>query len=325
MKNNEKGITLVALIITIIVMLILVTVTISVAINSDLFNKAKEASSNTQREGDREKLVSMMSSGYNNRGVFDINTIKDNLPEGVEWCNSETTTYTGNSDVDPTENGWKGCYVITDTNNKFYIDKDGSVLDEKPRIYLVYNTLYRNITHYNDLMGERDVAFDIYFLKNYNNCFMMIYTVGDDFKLPMLLQYTYNPSTGKIVITSNGGSAEFYLSEDATLITTYANMLGEEEEETEHEYNLIRTEIFEYGTSKMNTPDLYSGLYYSQASNKMILIIGSGSSAIFTVEGNTHMTSSSSLESELNEAGITIEDNKTLLYENNEYTLVESL
>ena len=40
--KKEKGITLIALIITIIVMLILVAVTISVALNGGLFNNAKD-------------------------------------------------------------------------------------------------------------------------------------------------------------------------------------------------------------------------------------------------------------------------------------------
>ena len=43
MRNN-KGITLVALVITIIVMLILVAVSVSVALNGGLFDKAREAS-----------------------------------------------------------------------------------------------------------------------------------------------------------------------------------------------------------------------------------------------------------------------------------------
>ena len=45
--KGQKGITLVALIITIIVMLILVAVTISVALNGGLFQKAKDARDKT--------------------------------------------------------------------------------------------------------------------------------------------------------------------------------------------------------------------------------------------------------------------------------------
>ena len=47
--KNKKGITLIALIITIIVMLILVAVTISVALNGGLFNNARDASDKTKR------------------------------------------------------------------------------------------------------------------------------------------------------------------------------------------------------------------------------------------------------------------------------------
>ena len=47
MMKGQKGITLIALIITIIVMLILVGVTISVALNGGLFKKAGEAVSET--------------------------------------------------------------------------------------------------------------------------------------------------------------------------------------------------------------------------------------------------------------------------------------
>lgn len=43
MMKGQKGITLVALVITIIVMLILVAVTVSVALNGGLFDTAKEA------------------------------------------------------------------------------------------------------------------------------------------------------------------------------------------------------------------------------------------------------------------------------------------
>ena len=48
MKNDQRGITLVALIITIIVMLILVAVTISIALNGGLFDKARTASRETR-------------------------------------------------------------------------------------------------------------------------------------------------------------------------------------------------------------------------------------------------------------------------------------
>lgn len=46
--RRERGITLIALVITVIVMLILVGVTVTSAINGGLFSKAKNASTETE-------------------------------------------------------------------------------------------------------------------------------------------------------------------------------------------------------------------------------------------------------------------------------------
>ena len=55
--KNQKGITLIALIITIIIMLILVGVTISYVVNGGLISKAKQAAKQTQIEADKELLM----------------------------------------------------------------------------------------------------------------------------------------------------------------------------------------------------------------------------------------------------------------------------
>ena len=59
---NNKGITLIALVITIIVMLILVMVTVSAAINGSLFNYAKKASGDTKAEIEKEQSYAVMPS-----------------------------------------------------------------------------------------------------------------------------------------------------------------------------------------------------------------------------------------------------------------------
>jgi len=53
-RPNSRGITLIALIITIIVMLILVGVSVTVALKGELFSTAKQASAQTQEERDKE-------------------------------------------------------------------------------------------------------------------------------------------------------------------------------------------------------------------------------------------------------------------------------
>lgn len=55
--KDQKGITLVALIITIIVMLILVSVVVTVVIQSNLLNTAKKAGSDTKKAYEDEKKM----------------------------------------------------------------------------------------------------------------------------------------------------------------------------------------------------------------------------------------------------------------------------
>ena len=62
MMKGQKGITLVALIITIIVMLILVGVSITVAINGGLFDKANEAGDSYQTAADQENAGNLIKN-----------------------------------------------------------------------------------------------------------------------------------------------------------------------------------------------------------------------------------------------------------------------
>lgn len=64
--KEQKGITLVALVITIIVMLILVGVGISVALNGGLFDNARDAANNTAVERNAEYNLSSGKVTVNN-------------------------------------------------------------------------------------------------------------------------------------------------------------------------------------------------------------------------------------------------------------------
>jgi len=79
-KQNQKGITLIALIITIIVMLILVGVTINVALNGGLFQKAEYASEQMQIEAEKEELLSAVMGAIGNDGKIKFGEIQ--LPAG---------------------------------------------------------------------------------------------------------------------------------------------------------------------------------------------------------------------------------------------------
>ena len=68
----QKGITLIALVITIIVMLILVGVTITMALNGNLFNYAKDATKRTNEAVQGENQLSSGTVKIDNKDV-DIN------------------------------------------------------------------------------------------------------------------------------------------------------------------------------------------------------------------------------------------------------------
>ena len=61
--KKQKGITLIALIITIIIMLILVGVTVSVVINSDIIGSSKKAAKDWEKEQEKESKLGNIEVG----------------------------------------------------------------------------------------------------------------------------------------------------------------------------------------------------------------------------------------------------------------------
>ena len=94
--TQNKGITLIALIITIIVMLILVGVTVNVALNGGLFEKAKTAGSQMQLAADRETLLSAVVAAIGTDGDVDFTDLDANLPTGWTGGNGTYTSPSGN-------------------------------------------------------------------------------------------------------------------------------------------------------------------------------------------------------------------------------------
>lgn len=116
--KKQKGITLIALIITIIVMLILVGVTVTTAINGGLFEKARIAAKGTQKEVDREKLNMAVAFAYDETtGKIDRTKLQQEL--GEEWTVTESES---------------GTYLCenTKTGNKFKVKANGKITDDEP-------------------------------------------------------------------------------------------------------------------------------------------------------------------------------------------------
>ncbi len=134
--SDHKGITLIALIITIIVMLILVGVTITVVLNTGLFDKAKEGTNKTEIEMDKETLQAAIvaSIDTNSMQIADSTTLEENLPEGWEVKQNGNDEYTATS---PNNNVFKvkGNGEIKELNN-----------EEGTKIGVVYNKYYSGYT-----------------------------------------------------------------------------------------------------------------------------------------------------------------------------------
>lgn len=113
--TSQKGITLIALIITIIIMLILVGVTINVALNEGIFQKAEEAKKLTILTADKEELQMEVASAYNvKNSEIDLNLLKTNL-EARGW----TVNISGDKAICTSPN-----------KNKFTVDKKGELIDD---------------------------------------------------------------------------------------------------------------------------------------------------------------------------------------------------
>ena len=97
--RNQKGITLVALVITIIVMLILVAVSVTVAINGGLFTQAKEASNKWEDESQIEADGNIVKVNVNETETTmnidgAINTLKDRPTNQTSGTDPETPAAT---------------------------------------------------------------------------------------------------------------------------------------------------------------------------------------------------------------------------------------
>ena len=120
--TSNKGITLIALIITIIVMLILTGVTLSITLGDNgLVNKAKTASEEIQREIDRELLLSAVVGAIGNDGKVNLSAIV--LPEGFTGSNGTYTSKNGHT-FTVSENG-EIVYTGEGNNGDNIIDNGG--------------------------------------------------------------------------------------------------------------------------------------------------------------------------------------------------------
>ena len=129
MKNiqEEKGITLIALIITIIVMLILVAVTINVALNGGLFETANNASNRMEEQTIYETIVASME--LKNNGDIDVKTTYQNA-ENALIANGEIVS-PASSTID--QDASSAVMIVTGSRGtyKYTIKKEKIIIGEE--------------------------------------------------------------------------------------------------------------------------------------------------------------------------------------------------
>ena len=115
-NRENKGITLIALIITIIVLMIIASVSIAILQgDNSIINKATESSQATDIAADREEVeIRVLESFDEIKNELDINELKTNLRK-MEGTNITDT------------DGDFPLTVITTNNNEFTIDSQGNV------------------------------------------------------------------------------------------------------------------------------------------------------------------------------------------------------
>ena len=119
--KNTKGITLIALVVTIIILLILAGVSIAMLTgNNGILSQAGRAKDRTREEGAREKIQLEVTGAYDKYGNINVEKLKTNLENNVGADTSKINDIL----IDGATTG-----KITVDGKDFYVDGNGNVLD----------------------------------------------------------------------------------------------------------------------------------------------------------------------------------------------------
>ena len=119
--KNTKGITLIALVVTIIILLILAGVSIAMLTgNNGILSQAGRAKDRTREEGAREKIQLEVMGAYDKYGNINVEKLKTNLDNNVGADTSKINDIL----IDGAITG-----KITVDGKDFYVDGNGNVLD----------------------------------------------------------------------------------------------------------------------------------------------------------------------------------------------------
>ena len=115
-KKNSKGITLIALVITIVVLLILTGVTIATLTGGNgIITRTNQAKEETEKAGAKEKVQMEVAGSFDEYGKFDMDKLKENLKDNLELKDN---------DIKCTPNG---SILVTVDGYEILINLDGNI------------------------------------------------------------------------------------------------------------------------------------------------------------------------------------------------------
>lgn len=129
-EQGSKGITLIALVITIIVLLILAAVSISTLTGENgILSKANTAKTETEKASAKEKVQVAVMGSFGNDGKIDNNELKTNL-DNVEGIDKATVPAIITDDTYPFEVTVDGHKVTIDENRKVIIEEEEKKVED---------------------------------------------------------------------------------------------------------------------------------------------------------------------------------------------------
>lgn len=308
-------------------MLILVGVTINVALNGGLFDTTKYAVSETEKMAILEEIIEMAK--WNNKGEVDVEgtkTLVEAKYPGAIWDGT-----TGKLTI----TGKRGTYEykLSKTEIKIWSEKETENPDtpENPdnptdNKKLVYNKIYSATIE--------GMTIEVAFSDKYN------IVIGNCSDTSVMSKYSYNEETkelNKLSPTWMSSKGEYFeLSDDGKVIFKVRN---EEDDGTTQIATVAELELTERSISELYTTQenpygsLYEGIYYCENTKEAIYFYsideGTAGSDFNTLKPTVHsfagVKNATELENYLNERGITILSKKSISYNGETYTLLESL
>ena len=125
--DKNKGITLIALVITIIVLLILAGVTIATLTGENgILTRANDAKEETEEAGAKEKVQMEVAGSFDEHGNFDMDKLKENLKENLGLQESDIKDNEDGS-ITVTVDGYE---VTVDSNGNVKVEGEGTTPED---------------------------------------------------------------------------------------------------------------------------------------------------------------------------------------------------